>query len=186
MPPQFRRLVEGADQLAPGRALDVGCGSGEDAVFLARRGWQVTGVDIIPSALAKAQQRAAEEGVDVQWIAGDVSNLGGLGLNPGYSFLYDMGCIHGLPDVARTGVVAGLTALATPGATLLLAAFKAGRRMFLPRGMDEAEITRIFGDAWRLVEVEQLVDPSMPLPIRRAQPCLYRLIRRVAPDSHAP
>src|SRR5947207_7270599 len=73
-------------------------------------------------------------------VRGDVGQLGRLGLEPGYSLLYDFGCIHGLPNSARTGAAAGLTELAAPGATLLLLAFKAGRRMVLPRGMDKDDI----------------------------------------------
>ena len=75
MPPMFLRLTEGSDALSPGRALDVGCGSGEDAVNLAKRGWQVTGVDIVPSAVARAEHRATEAGVEVRWVVGDVSEF---------------------------------------------------------------------------------------------------------------
>ncbi|MEK6228146.1 MAG: class I SAM-dependent methyltransferase [Actinomycetota bacterium] len=172
------RVVAGSDGLPPGRALDVGCGTGRDAVYLAKLGWQVTGVDAVDDALAKAKQRAAHEGVEVEWIRGDVSDLTGLGLKPEYALLYDIGCIHGLPDSARTSAVTGLTELAAPGATLLLLAFK--RRMVLPRGMDKEEIIRLFGDAWELVEVVD-VEPlaeSMPPPIRRARPRGYRLSRK--------
>ena len=55
IPRLFRRLTDGAEALPIGRALDVGCGFGEDAVYLANRGWDVTGVDLVPSALARAE-----------------------------------------------------------------------------------------------------------------------------------
>lgn len=86
----------------PGRGPDVVCGSGRDAVHLAKRGWQVSAVDAVDEALANAKQRA-EEGVEVQWVTGDVGQLGRLGLEPGFNLLYDFGCSHGLPDSARTG-----------------------------------------------------------------------------------
>ena len=97
----WRPLFEGPLALEPGRALDIGCGSGLDAVHLAGRGWQVTAVDFVDKALARARQRAAEEGVEVQWVQGDVGELERLGLEPGYSLVYDFGCIQGLPDSAR-------------------------------------------------------------------------------------
>ena len=174
------RVVEGSEGISPGRALDVGCGTGRDAVYLAKLGWQVTGVDAVDDALAKAKQRAAREGVEVEWIRGDVSNLTGLGLKPEYTLLYDIGCIHGLPDPARRSAVTGLTELAAPGATVLLLAFKRGRRMVLPRGMDKEEIIGLFGDAWELVEVVDVesLAKSMPPPIRRARPRGYRLSRK--------
>jgi SAM-dependent methyltransferase len=186
IPSLWQRIVEGSDALPPGRALDVGCGTGRDAVYLAKRGWKVTAVDGVEEALAKARQRAAQEGVQVQWIAGDVSDLAGLGLEPGYTLLYDFGCIHGLPDAARASALDALTRLAAPEATLVVVAFKRGRRMILPRGIDKEELTDLLGDAWELVGVESVVDASTPPPIRRAGPTLYHLRRTGAaaePDS---
>ena len=120
--------------MEPGRALDIGCGSGRDACHLAAQGWQVTAVELVDKALARAKERAAEDGVEVQWVRADVEVLGRLGLEPGYSLVYDFGCIQGMPDSARQGAAAGLTQLFAPGARLLLVAFKAGRRITLPRG----------------------------------------------------
>jgi SAM-dependent methyltransferase len=58
--------------LAPGRALDVACGEGRNAVWLAERGWRVTAVDFSDVALAKAAQLASSRGVEVDWVLGDV------------------------------------------------------------------------------------------------------------------
>ena len=174
----WRPLFEGPLALEPGRALDIGCGSGRDAVHLAGRGWQVTAVDFVDKALARARQRAAEEGVEVQWVQGDVGELERLGLEPGYSLVYDFGCIQGLPDSARRGAAAGLTALAAPGARLLFLAFKAGRRVVLPRGMNRDQLAALLGDGWELEHTESVVTEDMPPPVRRAQPTLYRLAKR--------
>jgi SAM-dependent methyltransferase len=174
----WRSLLEGLDGPATGRALDVGCGSGRDAVHLAKLGWQVTAVDAVEQALESARRRAEQEGVEVNWTEGDVGRLAELGLEPGFTLLYDFGCIHGLPDEARRGAAHGLTQLAATGATLLLLAFKAGRRVFLPRGMDEEEILALLGDAWELQHVEPQASDDLPPPIRRAEPTLYRLVRR--------
>jgi SAM-dependent methyltransferase len=174
----WRPILDGPHSPPPARALDVGCGSGRDAVYLAARGWQVTGVEFVARALASAEERAAKEGVEVQWVRGDVGQLGRLGLQPGYSLLYDFGCIHGLPDAARRGAAAGLTELAAPGATLLILAFKAGRRMLLPRGIDTEELVALLGDGWDLEHSEPVPTDDMPPPVRRAKPTLHRLIRR--------
>ncbi len=178
--PTWQRITEGPRALPPGRALDVGCGSGRDAVHLAKRGWQVTGVDIAAAAIAKARRRAAQEGAVVQWIAGDVSALGELGLTPGYTLIFDFGCLQGLPDPARNGAAAGITELAAPGATLLLTAFAPGRRVLLPRGMGETEVKALFGDAWDLAQSEDMTGPTLPRPLRRARPALYLLTRKNA------
>jgi SAM-dependent methyltransferase len=178
VPELWRPLFEGPDAMEPGRALDVGCGSGRDAVHLAGRGWQVTAVEFVEKALARAKQRAADEGVQVRWVRGDVGELGRLGLEPGYTLLYDFGCIQGLSDSARRGAAAGLTELAAQGARLLFLAFKAGRRMVLPRGMDREHVVALLGDGWELQHAESVVTEDMPRPVRRAEPTLYRLVRR--------
>jgi SAM-dependent methyltransferase len=67
-----RFLVAEAGGLAPGRALDLACGAGRNAVWLAERGWQVTGVDFSDVALENARRLAAERAVEVQWIQADV------------------------------------------------------------------------------------------------------------------
>jgi SAM-dependent methyltransferase len=181
----WRPILDGPDAPAPGRALDVGCGSGRDAVYLAKRGWQVSAVDFVDKALATARQRAAEEGVEVEWVRGDVAELGRLGLEPGYDLLYDFGCIQGLPDAARSDAAAGLTELASPGATLLMLAFKARRRVLLPRGMDKEDVVALLGAGWDLVHSESMVTEDTPLPVRRANPALYRMTQRTAAAAPA-
>ena len=182
----WRPMLEGPDAPPPGRALDVGCGSGRDAVHLAKRGWRVTAVDFVDQALDQARKRAAEEGVEVEWIRGDVGELGGLGLEPGYSLLYDFGCIHGLPDPARRGAAGGLAELAAPGATFAMLAFAAGRRLVLPRGMDREEIVALLGGGWELEHTQSVVREEMPRPIRRANPTLYRFSRRAEAAASPP
>jgi hypothetical protein len=116
--------------------------------------------------------------VQVQWVAGDVSSLAGLGLEPGYTLVYDFGCIQGLADAARQGAAAGMAHLAAPGATLLVAAFAPGRRVLLPRGMDQQDVIGLFGDSWELERAESASDATAPRPVRRARPSLYRLTRK--------
>lgn len=67
-----RFLVAEVADLDPVRALDLGCGEGRNAVWLAERGWEVTGVDFSEVALAKAAKLAAERGVSVEWVEADV------------------------------------------------------------------------------------------------------------------
>jgi SAM-dependent methyltransferase len=67
-----RRFADEAAGLRPGRALDLACGEGRNAVWLAERGWRVTGVDFSSVGLAKARDLAAARGVDVDWVHADV------------------------------------------------------------------------------------------------------------------
>lgn len=174
----WTRILGALDNPAPGRALDIGCGSGRDAVYLAKRGWQVTAVDLAQEGLEKARARAAEQGAEVNWVQGDVGQLGRLGLEPGYTLVYDFGCIQGLPDDARRGAAAGINQLVAPGARLLLFAFSAGRRLFLPRGMERSELVTLFGDSWDLEHTQPMPTDDLPPWLRGAKPTLYRLVRR--------
>lgn len=67
-----RFLVACAEGMRPGRALDLACGAGRNAVWLAERGWRVTAVDFSEVGLAKARVRAAERGVEVEWVRADL------------------------------------------------------------------------------------------------------------------
>ncbi len=61
---------------------------------LARRGWQVTGVDLVPKALRHARRRARQAGVELRLVEGDVTRLGTTGVGAGFSFLVDFGLFH--------------------------------------------------------------------------------------------
>lgn len=63
-----RFLVEEVEDLKPGRALDLACGEGRNAVWLASKGWDVVGVDFSSAGLAKARRLAADRGVEVEWV----------------------------------------------------------------------------------------------------------------------
>ena len=65
------RLVAEVADLPPGRALDVGCGEGADAIWLAQQGWTVTAIDVSAVALRRAQEAAERSGVTVEWLCGD-------------------------------------------------------------------------------------------------------------------
>ncbi|MGW1894355.1 class I SAM-dependent methyltransferase [Streptomyces sp. NPDC002004] len=178
----FRDALRAPEALPPGRALDIGCGTGRHAVHLAQRGWRVTGVDLVREALAAARERAAREGVDVEWVEGDAGALDDLGLAPGYNLLYDFNCLHSLPDDARVRVSRALTHLAAPDATLLLTGFVRGHRLLLPRGIDEDEVLGLFGTTWDLLDVRDIADRStMTFPVRHARPHWYRLALRSTP-----
>jgi SAM-dependent methyltransferase len=67
-----RRFASEVEDLEPGRALDLACGEGRNAVWLAERGWRTTGVDFSDVALEKARRLAASRGVEVEWVLADV------------------------------------------------------------------------------------------------------------------
>jgi len=174
---QLSRLLdrEETDRERPlGKALDVGCGRGRHTIELAERGWQATGVDAVPYAIDQA--RRLPDSKDVTFVYGDVTDLARTGVGDGFAFFLDIGCLHGLTDRQRDAAAAGITAAATPDATVLMMAFAPGRRGPLPRGVDRAGIERSFA-GWEIADTERAEFP-LPGPLKNAAPTFYRLRRR--------
>jgi SAM-dependent methyltransferase len=181
IPNELAALVEGPASLTAGLALDIGCGTGTQSVYLAQHGWQVTAVDAVPHALSQAQQRATAAGVNVRWVTADAGALDKLGLDGGFGLLHDLGCFHDLPANVRDGYVHGVGSLAAPGATLLLMAFMPGtRRLGAPSGASEQEIQQRFGEHWDLLSAQSDSGPDPPGPMRRVPRIWYRLRRRTS------
>jgi cyclopropane fatty-acyl-phospholipid synthase-like methyltransferase len=169
---------EEADHGGPGKALDLGCGSGAHTVTLARRGWTVTGVDLVPKALDRARRSIREHGVTADIVSADVTELPAQAVGSGYDFFLDVGCFHGLSPAQRQAMGAAVTAIAAPDATLLLLAFKAGAAPRpLPRGADQHDIEAAFA-GWTVTDTEPAATDGMPKPLRKAAPSLYRLRRQ--------
>jgi cyclopropane fatty-acyl-phospholipid synthase-like methyltransferase len=107
--------------LIHGRVLDIGCGLGDNAVFLARQGHHVTGLDISPTALVTARRRAADAGADVGFGVADATRLDGYTAD--FDTVVDSGMYHCLGDADKRSYAAAVRRAARPGATLLLSAF---------------------------------------------------------------
>ncbi|HEV3348592.1 MAG TPA: class I SAM-dependent methyltransferase [Methylomirabilota bacterium] len=109
-------LIAETETLPPGRALDLACGAGRNAVWLARRGWRVTGVDFSDVALQAARGLAASAGVDVEWIEADAATW------PAESRAYDLVAVMylQLPAAERRAALARAAAAVRPGGTLLV------------------------------------------------------------------
>ncbi len=113
-PNQF--LVAEVADLRPGRALDLACGEGRNAVWLAGHGWHVTGVDFSPVGLAKARRLAVERGVHVDWVEADVVEWD----PPAGSFDLVIAFYLHLPSDDRHRVMAHAREALTAGGTLLV------------------------------------------------------------------
>lgn len=111
-----RFLVEEVESLPPGSALDVACGEGRNAVWLAQRGWYVNGVDFSAVGLEKARRLAAARNVSVEWELADVAGAG-----PAFDS-YDLVIVmylH-LPTAQRSTAFRRAAAAVAPGGTILV------------------------------------------------------------------
>jgi len=101
----------------PGRALDLGCGTGTNAITLAQHGWQVTGIDFAHRAICQARRKVKKAGVRVDLRVGDVSQPKNLA-EP-FDLVLDIGCFHSLPEAERARYCRNLERLLAPGGTFL-------------------------------------------------------------------
>ncbi|MBY8881914.1 class I SAM-dependent methyltransferase [Actinacidiphila acidipaludis] len=111
-----------------GRALDLGCGPGRNAVFLAAQGFEVDAVDLSPSAIAWAAERARAAGVEsrVHFHRGDAFTPDAVGRAGSYDLICDSGCFHHLPPHRRISYLALLDRVLAPGGHLALTCFASG------------------------------------------------------------
>lgn len=160
-----------------GRALDVGCGSAVWGVELARRGWEVTGIDIVDKALRRGEERAEAEGVELRLVRADVTALREADVGSGYTLVLDTGTFHDLTGPQREAMGREVSAVAAPEATVLLDCFAPRRRGPLPRGASREEIEAAF-PRWRVTDVEVADDdPDALARLFRFEERFYRLRR---------
>jgi len=144
-PPELVAVLE---RLPPGLALELGCGTGTNAVALAQQGWQVTAIDFSARALAEARRRARHAGVPVRFLRRDVTRLHRL-VGP-FDFALDLGCFHALGPSAWPKYARTLVRLLRPGAVFLLYTFLDPSDGWPA----EADVRRTFQDDFDLSQLE--------------------------------
>jgi cyclopropane fatty-acyl-phospholipid synthase-like methyltransferase len=153
-------LVE-SGELQPGRAIDLGCGEGDNAIFLAQHGFQVTGIDFSPAAIAKANAKAQHAGADVEFFVDDLTRLSRVVGQ--FDLLVDYGTFDDLSMKDRAAYVDQVPSLAKPGANFLLWCFewelrpweRVATAILPPSGMavKPGEIQRWFGSTFDIKHI---------------------------------
>ena len=174
---ELRELVE-SGRLAPepgGAAIDLGCGTGANTIFLAQTGWDTVGVDFSAVARRKGEERACDAGVrNIRFVGGDLTAGSIEGAEGPFDFLLDYGTLDDLQGDRRQAMAELMTSIAAPGARCLLWCFYA-RRDELPRlsfkgpsrtaaGIEPGEMEQRFGADW---DIEELTGMS-PQPMTNA------------------
>jgi len=150
--PELVRVVEAG--LLPGRSvLEMGCGTGTNAIELARRGYAVTAVDFVPAAIDRARRKATEAGVDVDFRVGDITTLP---LEGPYDVLFDLGLYHGIRQRDLAGFLGVLDRVARPGTRWLSIAGNAKEPLDPgPPVVREDEFRSELGSRFTFVEVRE-------------------------------
>ena len=148
--PDRRDRSDRRDGDRPARAVDLGCGTGTQARYLAQRGWAVTAVDFVSTAVAAARRDDPDQ--SVTWRVADVTDVSTVDpdgrLAGAVHLLLDNGCLHGLGVSQRPGWVHTVDVLAAPSALLLVRAVPR-RRGPGPRGIDSADLDALLRPRWQ-------------------------------------
>ncbi len=163
----------------PGRALDVGCGEGADAIWLARAGWQVTGLDISEVALERAAAGARAAGVTVEWVRADIAT------SPPSPGAYDLVSVQypALKHSPGEEAISALLGAVAPGGTLLVVGhahvdpeYARAHGFEVADYVQSADVCAGLAEGW---EVE--VDETRPRvdPVREGSPHTHDKVLRV-------
>jgi SAM-dependent methyltransferase len=136
-----------------GSVLDVGCGTGENALHVAARGHEVLGVDIAGGAIAKARAKARERDIEATFVELDALRLGELGRT--FDSALDVGMFHSLEDDERRIYAASLAAAVRPGGRCFLLCWSERNEWgYGPRRVTRAELRGTFTRPWRIDAIE--------------------------------
>jgi SAM-dependent methyltransferase len=155
IPAPLVELIEGEQALPPGRALDLGCGTGPHVRYLAQHGWEATGVDFSSTAIRMARARASDLR-GVSFVEGDVSRLDGCGVNGPFNLVIDIGCYHGVPAAQRGAYVDELARVTADGSLFLLWAIDVEPHWWTPGVLrsSEREIRQRFAPRFALLSAQ--------------------------------
>jgi SAM-dependent methyltransferase len=149
--PAFVRLAD--EGRLTGRLLDAGCGTGENALLAASHGADVTGIDVAPTAIARARAKATERGLTARFEVADALDLGRLGLS--VDTVIDSGAFHVFSDDDRARYVARLAAVLRPAGACYLMCFSDRQPgTWGPRRVGADELRAAFADGWAIESID--------------------------------
>jgi SAM-dependent methyltransferase len=158
--PAFVRLAD--EGRLTGRLLDAGCGSGENALLAAGRGADVTGIDIAPTAIARARAKASGRGLTARFEVADALDLGHLSLT--VDTVIDSGVFHVFDDYDRVRYVASLAGVLRPAGACYLMCFSDRQPgTWGPRRVRADELRAAFGDGWAVESIDADVFEINPM-----------------------
>ena len=136
-----------------GTVLDAGCGTGEHALYLARHGHETVGIDVAPTAIEQARQKAASRQIAATFLVADALQLGRLGRT--FDSVLDVGLFHTFDDEERRAYVDSLASVTRPGSVLHLLCFsEATPGDEGPRRVTQAELRSAFDTGWTVVSID--------------------------------
>lgn len=154
-PPEVVAAFQAGD-IPPGAALDLGCGTGTNVLYMAQQGRQAIGLDFVPEAIAKARDKAQQAGVSerAQFQVADVTRLGELDLPP-CGFALDMGCFHGLSPDGQRAYAEGLADTLVPGGRYMLYTLDPHSEAGISFGVLPERVQEVFAPRFAITRMER-------------------------------
>lgn len=146
-----------------GSVLDAGCGTGENALYLAAHGHECWGIDFVPVAIERAQAKASERSIDVHFAVGNALELGKLGRQ--FDTVIDCGLFHTFADDQRPAYVKSLAAVLPSGGRVYILCFsdeEPGAEG--PRRVSQPEVRHAFRDGWDIQQITPARFAAVPPP----------------------
>ena len=144
-----------------GNVLDLGCGAGHNGIYLASKGYGVTGVDISLKAIERAKQKAFARRIAIKFFQADIRQP--LGYMPRFDTVLDIGCFHSLPEEDHVRYVVTLHRSCRPGARIFMRAFSdfnetqqivVHGKVFSPPSVTEDQLRRAFSQGWTVARLD--------------------------------
>lgn len=165
VPPEVMAFIK---KTPPGKALDLGCGTGTHAIALARHGWRVTGIDFSFEAIRKARLKAERAGIIIDFYAADVT---GPGLRPhSVDYVLDIGCLYSLKEKDRMPYAQMLAGCVGPKGCYMLFSWLPRRRRGRIAGISTEEAGALFQ--------ENFIPVCIRLGEEKGYPCAWYWFER--------
>ena len=144
-----RAAAPGRTNAPPGRALDLGCGTGTNVITLAKNGWQSTGVDFVPKAIRAARRKAAQAEITADFQVGDVTKLDGI--QGPFDLILDIGCYQSLDSQGMQAYRGNIKCLLAAGGTYMIYLFFRSEDALSGSGATESDLVP-FSDFLDLIQ----------------------------------
>ena len=182
--PAFVELAN--EGLVKGSVLDVGCGTGENALEMAERGHEAWGIDIVPQAIDQARAKAKLRGLDATFLVGDALELDQLGRQ--FDTLIDCGLFHTFSDPEREVYADQLAHVLEPGGRLHILCLSDWEDASWggPRRVSQAEIIDTFRHGWRVDDIREARFVVLPQFKIKGHSWLASIVREADPHKPKP
>ncbi len=152
-PSKLIKLID-SGKIKIGKAIDLGCGLGTNAVYLAKTGFEVTALDVSKTALKYASGQAEKAGVKINFIQGFAHKLDFP--EKAFTLVFDRGCFHHIPPELRQDYLNGICRILADNGSYYLECFSSNCQFDYGYKFSKSDIKNIFGEKFEIIEIDEI------------------------------